>query len=739
VTTYVGNPDHGSSAENVSATAVLLSSVQRITGDSYGNLYYTDSCKIRKVLAGSRLVSTMIGTGACTYGGENRDALSTKIRTPLALWFDTVGNLIFGDDGNNRIRKWSVATGLVATIAGNGTSGFSDGLPATSAMFKSVYGVVGDTNRNIYFSDKEDNRVRKITTAGILVTYAGNGGSSGFTENSLATSIPMVSPSGLQIDSSGKLYVSVYPRVVVIDPSATLVTTFVGTGSVGYSGDGGSATSAAMSDAYSTWLDVTNSLFYLTQEAYYRIRKVASNIITTFAGNGYYSFAGDGESAKNAQLQPYATFIETTGDVYISDRYNCRVRLVNTAGIISTVGGTGVCGSNSGDNGPFSAAALSSVRGIWKDTVGNLYFGTTNRVRKVAAGTNVITTIGGGGSSQPDNIPATSYSMGSLTGLWGDTSGNTFFADFSRHNVKKMSLSSSLLVTVAGTTGSSGFVDNVPAASGKLYQPEGIWVNTMGTVFIADDGNVRIRKVENGFITTIAGTGSSGFNDNGHLATATNLYDPSGVFGDSNGNIYIVDTSNKRIRMVSAVNSMASIVTTIIGSGSGSNTKGWYPVTAATLSDPRHVALDTNGNFYVVDHLVVRKTVIVSAPTGQPSRQPTEQPSGQPSCQPSRQPSGQPSRQPTLQPFSFPTTQPSSQPTRQPSVQPTAQPTQKPSGQPTIQPSNEPSSQPSLHPRAVPSSRPSPRPSSQPTRRATNLSTEWKALVSTHCDSNQSS
>jgi hypothetical protein len=273
VTTYVGNPDHGSSAENVSATAVLLSSAQRITGDSYGNLYYADNCKIRKVLAGSRLISTMIGTGSCSYNGENTAALSTQLQTPLALWFDTVGNLTFGDDSNNRIRKWSVATGLVATIAGNGTSGFSDSLPATSAMFKSVYGIAGDTNGNIYFSDYEDNRVTKFTAAGILVTYAGNGGSSGFTENSLAFA---------------------------------------------------------------------------------------------FAGNGNYAFAGDGGPAKSAQLyNPLGTFVDTNGNVYIADQYNCRLRVVNALGLISTIGGTATC-SALGDNGPVSASSFNHVRAIWK-------------------------------------------------------------------------------------------------------------------------------------------------------------------------------------------------------------------------------------------------------------------------------------------------------------------------------------------------------------------------------------
>jgi hypothetical protein len=722
VTTYVGNPNSGSSAENIAATSVSITSAVRISGDSLGNVYYIDNCRIRKVLAGSKLVSTVVGSTSCGYNGENTAALATQFDSPKALWVDTTGNLIIGDDNNYRIRKWTVSTGLVTTIAGTGTEGFSDNLPATSAMFYSVYDIIGDTNGNIYFSDWYDNRVRQITTSGLLVTYAGDGDCCTFTDNSVATSSHIDSPTGLQIDSSGKLYISLYRVIAVVDPNTTIITAVVGNnGCYGYAGNGGPATSACIYTANSIWID-SNSNFYLTQAHYYRIRKVASNIITLFAGTGFFAFGGNGGSAKNAQLyEPFGTFVDTNGNVYIADKGNCHVRLVGAAGIISSIGGSTFCQS-SGDNGPFSQSSLYNPRGIWKDTVGNLYIAESFRIRKVTASNNIITTIAGGGLSTADNILATSYSFTTLYAIWGDSVNNIFVVDTIQHNVKKLSLSSSLLVTVAGT-GTSGFLDNVAATSGQLNYPIGIWVDMMGRFFIADEFNHRIRKVENGIITTFAGTGNPGFNGNGHLATATNFNYPYGVTGDLNGNIYVADTYNKRIRLIYAVNNTANVVITVIGTGSSSISKGLLQATTASLSYPQHVAVDSNGNLYVTEDEsanTIRKTVLVSSPTSQPSRQPTGQPSRQPFARPTGQPSAEPSTQPTLQPSSSPSSQPSRKPSTKPSGQPSSQPNGSPSAQPSLQPTRRPTQQPtgkpSRQPSSQPSEQPSGRPSSQPTR-----------------------
>jgi hypothetical protein len=249
----------------------------------------------------------------------------------------------------------------------------------------------------------------------------------------------------------------------------------------------------------------------------------------------------------------------------------------------------------------------------------------------------------------------------------------------------------------------------------------------MGLLFIAEQGNHRIRKVENGFISTYAGAAGGGFNGDGHLATATTFNGPNGVMGDSNGNIYVADTYNSRIRMIYAVNSTATLVTTIIGSGYGTPSKGRSLATTAIISYATHVAVDTNGDFYTSEYLQesrVRKTVLISAPTGQPSRQPTGQPTGQPFGRPTAQPSRQPTGQPTAQPKNVPTSQPSRHPSAAPSFQPSRQPTQQPSSsssaQPSAHPTNRPSSNPSSHPTFVPTGGSSARPTEQPSRKPSN-------------------
>jgi hypothetical protein len=730
VTTYVGNPALGSNAENMAASAVLLEYVRYISGDSLGNIYYIDpgKCRIRKVLAGSKLVSTVVGIGLCGFNGENIAALAIFLSSPSALWVDTAGNIIFGDDGNKRIRKFSVSTGFVTTIAGTGTNGFSDNLPATSAMFKSVYGIVGDTDGNIFFSDRYDYRVRKITNTGILVTYAGNGEFCcyGDSDNLPATSVRFTYPTGLQLDSNGNLYVSIMGRIILINRNTGFGSTIAGWGCHGNSGDGGPASLACISYADNFWID-SNSHCYFPQQPAYRIRKVASNIITTFAGTGFFAFSGDGGLAKNAQLHdPTGSFIDTNGNLYIADTNNCLIRRVNAASIISTVGGTGVC-VFSGDNTLFSSTSIFTPRDIWQDTVGNLFVSTFYFVLRVAAASNIVTTIVGGGGSTAENIPATSYSLSTSWGLWGDTVNNLFIGDSGWCNVKKVSLSSSLIVTVAGTQ-ECGFLDNVPATSGKLSYPYGIWVDTIGRLFIADSGNYRIRKVENGIITTFAGTGIYGFNGNGHLATATQLATPNAVIGDSNGNIYIADSNNHQVRMVSAFNNTANIATTVIGSSAGTVSRGWILATAAVLSYPQHITLDSTGAFYISEGSggsinTIRKTVLLSAPTGQPTEQPTGQPTrqpiGRPTCRPSRQPTGQPTAQPKNAPSSQPSKQPSVTPSSQPSLQPTKQPSSKPSTQPSTRPTHRPTDQPSSRPSCQPSThsptnQPTETPSSQP-------------------------
>jgi sugar lactone lactonase YvrE len=554
VTTYAGNP-RGSAADNTSATAALIGNAFRLVGDSNGNIYFYDMsfCRIRKISPGSKLVTNFIGEyGNCGFNGvENSPGLSTRVNRVTGMWLDSNGNLFYSDAYNRRIRKWSISTGLVNTIAGNGTYGFTDNRPATSAMIGSAIGIAGDSVGNIYFGDEGYGRIRKITTSGFLVTIAGGGVCcADMNANGVpATTVWLNSPGGLKVDAQGNVYFSTYGRVRMYESSTGLTYTSVGYGCSGFTNDGGSPLSACIASMEDFWMD-TNNNFYLPQSASYRIRKATPSIITTIAGSGYFSFAGDGGPAVNAQLYtPMGTYVDTNGNAYIVDQGNCRIRLVNSAGIISTFGGTGSCTSTA-DGYAFTQTSLSSIYAVLGDTAGNLYLTQDNWVRRISAGSTIVTTISGAGSVNTDAvIAATSYNFNTPYGMSIDTNNNLFITEYGRHKIKKLSLSTFNIVTIAGS-GSTTFVDNCPAMSAGLYYPRGIWVDTLGRYFIADSENRRIRKVENGIMTTYAGSGASGYNGDGHLATLTSFSSLYSIVGDSNGNIYVNDIYNNRIRKI---------------------------------------------------------------------------------------------------------------------------------------------------------------------------------------------
>jgi sugar lactone lactonase YvrE len=719
ITTYVGNPFYGSTADNISASSVSVGNARRLIGDSTGNIFFYDKFynKIRKVVAGSMLVVPFIGEGTSGYNGENIPGTSAKLSSSiLSLWMETSGNLIFVDYSNYRIRKWILSTGNVQTIAGDGTlvSNPPTGT-ATSVSIGEVGSVVGDSLGNIFYSSQGNYRIRMITTTGIVVAYAGNGQSGYHGETVPASSARIYFPRAVRIDSSGNVYcTSDEGRILKVDRNSNIVTTVIGSGTFGYSGDGGDALAASIRAPDDFWID-SNDVFYIPVPTAFRVRKVASSIITAVAGNGLQSFSGDGGPGKVAQLNtPQGSFVDSIGNAYIADSLNCRVRMVNTVGTITTIGGTGEC-QNNGDGLVFSSSSLSGPTTLWGDTASNLYVASDRLIRKITVGDSLVSTVAGGGTSLDEGVAGTSYYFPYLTGIWGDTNDNLFIVDLYRHKVKKLSFLTSVIVTVAGS-GVPGCIDNVPATDGRLLYPQGVWVNSIGLLFIADKSNHRIRKVDIGIITTFAGTGSFTFNGDGQLATLTNFYNPYSVSGDSQGNIYVADYGSNRIRMISSV---TTTVSTVIGSGDTGYFIGWYFATSAPIDSPTHVTLDTNGNFYICTGDRVVQTVLVYDPTGQPSDRPTNQPSRQPSVHPSSQPTVAPSRQPSSQPTRHPSSFPSVQPSRKPSSQPTSLPS-NPSSQPTPQPTNGPSSQPTRVPSVQPTAQPSHRPTKQPTVQPTS-------------------
>ena len=351
-------------------------------------------------------------------------------------------------------------------------------------------------------------------------------------------------------------------------PPSYVISTFAGNGTVGFSGDNGPATSAELHGPQGVTVDSAGNV-YIADWYNYRIRMVSNGVITTVAGSGSTGvsgggFSGDNGPATSALLYPGAVAVDAAGNLYIADTFNNRIRKVSN-GVITTVAGNGTLGS-SGDNGPATSAELAGPVGVAVDAAGNLYIAdfSSNRVRKVSNG--VITTV----ASQLSNPNAVAV----------DAAGNVYIAEM--YNALILKASNGVITTVAGN-GTSGFSgDNGPATGAQLNQPSGVAVDTAGNLYIADSNNSRIRMVSNGVITTVAGNGDFAFSGDNGPATSAEFYKPDAVALDAAGKVYIGDSFNARIRVLtpSGASCSASVSPhTLSSAASGGN------LTVAILTD----------------------------------------------------------------------------------------------------------------------------------------------------------
>jgi sugar lactone lactonase YvrE len=352
-------------------------------------------------------------------------------------------------------------------------------------------------------------------------------------------------------------------------------------------------------------------------------------IIATLAGNGTGGYNGDSIAATSAELDtPNKVALDSSGNLYVADAYNNRIRKVTPAGTITTVAGTGYVsgaqgqGGYNGDNIPATSAELSSPMSVAVDGAGNLYIADyyNERIRKVDTSGNITTVAGNGyapgngqGGYNGDNIPATVAELNGPSDIAVDGAGNLYIADRNNHRIRKVDTSGNI-TTVAGngTPGYNG--DNIAATGAELDYPWGVAVDGLGNLYIADWSNSRVREVTpNGTITTVAGTGTRGYNGDNIPATSAEVGYVPAIAVDGAGSLYIADASNYRIRKVTPGGTIATVAGTGTAGYNGDN----ITATSAELDGPHGIAIDGAGSLYIAEDYGnrVRKVDVSDAPS----------------------------------------------------------------------------------------------------------------------------
>jgi sugar lactone lactonase YvrE len=609
-----GNGMAGLSGDGGPATSASLNLPQAVAVNSAGNLYITDANNNRiRMVTPAGVISTLAGTGIAGFGGDRGPALQAQVNSPGGIVTDSAGNIFFSDDINYRIRMVTPA-GIISTVAGNGSGAYSgDGGPAASAGLGPLNspGMALDIVGNLYIPDGVG-RVRKVAPSGIISTVAGNGTAGFKGDGSAATAASLDAPSGVAVDPAGSLYISDSNNNRIRRVTAAgIISTIAGNGTAGYNGEG-AAVNAQLNFPIGVALDTAGNL-YIADPENRRLRKVTpAGAISTVAGDGTAGFGGDGASATSAVLGfPLGVALDSAGNVFIADYDNNRVRKVTPFGLITTVAGTGSPGF-SGDEGPALAAKLFKPYGLAVDSGGNLLIADSynERIRKVTAA-GVISTFAGNGLSAfaGDGGPATKGQFYPF-GIGLNSAGNLYIADWSNNRIRRVT-PADVITTVAGSATKGFFGDGGPATAARLSGPYDVAVDGSGSLYIADTGNNRIRKVTPaGVISTVAGNNTNGWSGDGGPAIAASLSSPESVAVDGPGNLYIADAGNNRIRKVTP----AGIISTIAGTGVSGFSGDGGPAASAQLSGPQGIKVDSAGNIYFADFLNHRIREIVAQP-----------------------------------------------------------------------------------------------------------------------------
>jgi len=644
ITTVVGTGGEGIAAEGTPASSARLNNPSDIVFDRMGNMYIadTDNDRVLKVDPVTQRISVFAGGGK-EVPGDNGPARNAKLSKPFALAIDRQGNLLITEKAGHRIRRVdTTAENKITTVAGTGAPGFSgDNGRATSAQINTPLGITIAPNGDIVFVDNQNGRIRNINLNGIITTIAGTGRLSRLNPGTIvprgdggpATSAIIDFPTDIAYDHRGNLYIAEAlsnPVIRRVDAATKVISTIVGGGTKPTTGigDGGLAANAKLDFPSGILFDGQGGLFIadgnfefiFTADASNRIRRVEnplkaaisdsvnvvidpnSAVIFTIAGAG--TNLGDGGVATAATLdRPEDVDIDPTGSIVVADSRNNRIRRIDSlTSIIRTLvgGGDPTIVTNIDSNDP-SLVPLNGPSSVIIDGAGTVFIADqiNRRIRRYDAATRKLTTIAGTGESPLPGVseegkPAKQARLGIVVDLALDREGNLYLVEMDMHRIRRIDKSGNI-TTVVGT-GAPGFSgDGGRANAATINRPISIAFDRDGNGYIADHLNGRVRRVDarTGIITTVAGSGKVGALGDGDLAINVSL-SPISVLVDGAGNIFLFDELSRRIRKIDALSGRISTV-----GGGGNPLKGLGdggPATEAVMATVSGMAVDNAGN-----------------------------------------------------------------------------------------------------------------------------------------------
>lgn len=544
--------------------------------DPNGNVYVADfnNHKIRKITPAG-VVTTVAGS---VLGYLDGTGTSAKFNNPTGVAVDNAGNLFVADSGNNRIRKITPG-GIVSTFAGS-TGGSADGL-GTAANFSLPYGLCFDNAGNIYVADEGNNRIRKITAAGLVTTVAGS--TYGYLDGT-GTAAQFKNPTGVAVDNAGNLFVAdSYNQRIRKITAAGVVTTFAGSGANGTAD--GTGTAAQFSYPTGICTDINNNL-YVADYTNNLVRKITpAGVVTALAGGTAGFDYGIGYLVNFSN--PNGVCVDSAGNVFVAEYNTNTIKKINTDNTVVNIAGSITGSAIDGTGTPIQFIATR----VCSDLSGNVYElePTKNRIRKITP-SGVVTTFAGGAAGFLDGTGTAAKFNFPEDMCYDPISGNIYVSDTENHRIRKIS-PNGVVTTLAGSV--AGYLDGNIA---KFWGPKGICVDAAGNVYVADTSNFKIRKITpSGFVSTV-GT----YPGNSSVGTLI-----AAICIDSNGNIYLGDFDQYRVlKMTQAgVVSLFAGETAAYGDLDGVGT-------AARLTYPYAIAMGTDGNIYIVDGFKIKRITL---------------------------------------------------------------------------------------------------------------------------------